>query len=153
MAQNGRMPPRFPLFAALLSLPVALAGCGERAPAPATRGPLDRVEQGNLAWGGVLPCADCDAIEVELRLTRQGARRGYRLVETFHAADGGGRFEETGRWRSERGLVRLEGDNGARRTYALLEDGRLQPRDAHGRGLAGADAGGDALVPLSGATR
>jgi hypothetical protein len=76
--------------------------------------------------------------------------RHYTLTEVYQAGDGGARFVENGRWRQERALLRLQGDAGGQRAYALLPDGRLQPRDRHGRALP--TGNGDFLVPVTATT-
>jgi copper homeostasis protein (lipoprotein) len=125
-----------------------LAGCDLGAPS-ATAPPLPQVERGDgrIAWQGILACADCEAIEVELVLQRSGDTRAYTLTETYLAADGGARFVEAGRWQRRGDLVRMQGDRGSVRAYALLPDGSLQPRDPRGRRFA--EREGDVLLPMA----
>lgn len=144
MPQNGAML-RQAVIAMLLGSACLLAGC-EREDAVARTAPLAGVQDGSLAWSGVLACADCDGIEVRLMLARRGSARSYRLVETYFEAGGGEQFADAGEWRAEGGVVRLQGENGGLRVYALLPDGRLQPRDAHGRPFAPREQ--DFLLPL-----
>ena len=116
----------------------ALGGCG------GTSSPADnaRIVQppagsdGRVEWRGWLPCADCDGIDTQLVLQRIGQVNDYRLTETYRAADQGARFVEQGHWQRQADLVRLQGDDGSRRMFALLADGRLQSRDGHGQPLA-----------------
>ncbi|MGI8561150.1 MAG: copper resistance protein NlpE N-terminal domain-containing protein [Luteimonas sp.] len=132
----------FPLGMPLLGL--LLAACGQGAvPADA---PLPRMEQGDgrVEWRGLLPCADCDGIQTLLVLERRGDVHRYDLVETFLADQEGARFAESGRWGQQGAMLTLEGEGGASRHYALLPDGRLQPRDAGGRPFR---RRGDDLVP------
>jgi hypothetical protein len=141
------------LPASILLLFIALAACD--APVPASRAPRLQAPAldaggGRIQWQGRLPCADCDAIDTQLLLQRNGAARNYTLTEVYQAGDGGARFVEKGQWRQERALLQLQDGAGSRRAYALLPDGRLQPRDWHGRPLSpGAD---DFLVPVTATT-
>jgi hypothetical protein len=121
-----------------------LAACDQsRPPADA---PLPRIEQGDgrVEWRGMLPCADCDGIETLLVLERRRDVHRYDLVETFLAESDGARFAESGQWQMEGARLSLQGEGGAIRHYALLPDGRLQPRDARGRAFR---LRGDFLVP------
>lgn len=131
---------------AMAAMLLALAACDRMAPAP----PLPQVERGDgeVAWEGRFACADCESIHVVLLLERAGDTRTYLLTETFLAVDGGGRFTEPGQWRREGDLVRLQGDAGSVRAFALRGDGSLEPRDPRGRRLHG--QGSEAiLVPVA----
>ncbi|MEJ7747301.1 MAG: hypothetical protein WKF61_11280, partial [Luteimonas sp.] len=66
---------------------------------------------------------------------------------TFLAADGGDRFVEQGLWRRDDALIRLQTANDGLRVFALLPDGRLEPRDRRGRRFAPRQ--GDALLPVA----
>lgn len=114
-----------------------------------TAPPLPQIERGNgrIAWQGALACADCEAIQTQLVLERTGDVRGYTLTETFFAADGGTRFVEAGRWQRAGDLIRMQGDTGSVRAYALLSDGSLQPRDPRGRRFPARH--GDVLLPMT----
>jgi hypothetical protein len=151
LRHNRAMPRLLPAFVLLPCL--ALAACDAPAPSsPATgaRAPALDAGDGRIEWRGSLPCADCDAIDTRLSLLRDGAARNYTLTEVYQAGEGGARFVEHGRWRQERALLRLQDGAGGHRAYALLPDGRLQPRDRHGRPLSpGAD---DFLVPVTATT-
>lgn len=132
-------------------LVVLLAGCGGSPPtvAPATpelRTLSDR--DGRVEWRAMLPCADCDGIESQLVLRRTGAASDYTLSETYVVGDQGARFLEHGRWQQRHDLLHLHGDGGSERVYALLPDGRLQQRDAHGQPLRLPRAA-DTLMPVS----
>lgn len=83
----------------------------------------------------MLPCADCDGIESQLVLRRAGNASDYTLSEMYLVGEQGARFVEHGQWQQQRELLRLRGDGGSVRVYALLADGRLQQRDAHGKPL------------------
>lgn len=123
------------------------AGCHRQAPVDAE--PASAVAvlagTGQIQWRGMGGCADCDGIDSNLTLRRSAAGRDYTLVETYYIRQRGIRFAEHGRWRQAADLVQLAGDGGSRRVYALLPDGRLQARGAHGAMLPA----GAALVPVS----
>ena len=123
-----------------------LAGCG-RGTAPVA--PLGQVlpVDGRIEWEGLLPCADCDGIQTQLSLLRNGDLRSYTLTETYLAEDGDTRFVDGGHWQRDGNLLRLRGDAGAIHVYALLADGRLQPRDAQGHAFTPRD--GDFLEPVA----
>ena len=121
----------------------ALAGC-HRAPAPT---PAATGDAWSIEWQGERACADCDAIATRLVLREAARDRRYELTETYSADGVDARFAERGRWGRHAALLRLQGDGGSRRWYALLPDGRLSPRDAHGAPVAGDDA---LLVPVAG---
>jgi hypothetical protein len=124
-----------------------LASCGRGAPPADAPLPLIERGDGRVEWRGMLPCADCDGIETLLVLERRGEARRFDLVETFLAEEGGARFVDTGQWQMEGVRLSLEGEGGAARHYALLPDGRLQPRDDRGRAFR---LRGDFLVPADG---
>jgi hypothetical protein len=121
-----------------------LAGCHGRPAAPAADAVI--APQARAEWRGRLPCADCDAIDAQLVLER-GSRDGYRLTENYRTGGTTTRFVEQGRWQRQDTLLRLRGEGGSLRVYALLPDGRLQPRGSHGATLTSADE--DVLVPVS----
>lgn len=124
----------------------SLLGC-DRAAAPdaPTTMPLPGGVQ--VAWQGVLACADCDGIRTRLVLARSGDQRRYTLTETYLAQDGDIRFVEEGGWTRERDLLRLQGAAGGIHVYALMSDGWLQPRD--GRGRAFSPRENDFLLPVT----
>lgn len=128
---NGGM--RAFIVPGLLLAASLLAGCG-RAPPSATL-PVVGAGDGRAAWAGVLACVDCDGVAVRLVLERDGARRRYLLQEIYLLAGGGVRFSGGGQWRMEAGLLRLRGDDGSLRTYAVDARGQLQARDSRGRAL------------------
>ncbi|HVR81569.1 MAG TPA: copper resistance protein NlpE N-terminal domain-containing protein [Luteimonas sp.] len=127
----------------LLLLALSLAGCGRGAAPAAPALPAD----GRIEWQGLLACADCDGIQTRLVLLRSGELRNYTLTETYLAEDNGARFVEGGHWQRDRDLLRLRGDTGDTRVFALLPDGRLQPRDRHGREFRPRE--GDFLAPVT----
>lgn len=92
-----------------------------------------RLDDGQIEWQGMLACADCDGIRTQLVLSRDGGSRHYTLTETYLADDGDARFVDAGDWQRERDLLRLRNAAGDIHVYAVLPDGRLQPRDARGR--------------------
>jgi uncharacterized lipoprotein NlpE involved in copper resistance len=116
-----------------IALPLCIAAGCRPAPAPL---PVIVHADGQVAWRGAMPCADCAGIAVHLVLEREGGERRYQLVETYLLADGrGARFVEHGQWRQQADLLQLHGSDDSHRTYALAADGRLQARDSHGRRL------------------
>ena len=133
--------------ALLLPTLFVLAACRQQAPAdPAGEGGA----AGELVFAGERACADCDAIATRLVLRQRAGRRDYTLEESFRAGRASARFAERGRWREHHGLLWLDATDGGRRTYALLPDGRLQPRDAGGATLPGRD---DTLLPTAASLR
>jgi hypothetical protein len=128
------------LFVLASSLLLAACGGDGERPLPPLAPPAAFDAERERVWHGRLPCADCAAIDVALRLGRDEAGEPwFELQEAFHAPDGGERYVETGRWRFEGGLLLLEAEDGGTRRYGLEPDGRLSPRDARGRRL---DRGG-----------
>lgn len=138
--------------AALLVFMLALAGCGRDAgldaPGGATEPPATTADDGepfDLAWQGVLPCADCAGIRTRLRLWRDAEGQAFELEETYLGAEGGNVFSTTGAWRLEPaadggGEVYRLGPGGGAQGYALLPDGSLQLVGADGRAPADAVA-------------
>lgn len=127
---------------------LALAGCNRPGPSAAASAVHRLAEaDGSIAWRGASACADCDGIDAQLMLRRTGRVSDYTLVETYRVADQGARFVEHGRWQRSDTLLRLHGDAGAMRIYALLDDGRLQSRDSHGRAMLAAED--EMLVPIT----
>ena len=102
---------------------------------------------GRIEWQGLLPCVDCDGIQTQLSLLRNGELRSYTLTETYLAEDGDTRFVDGGHWQRDGDLLRLRSDAGAVHVYAVLADGRLQPRDARGRAFSPRDD--DFLEPVT----
>jgi len=138
------------LRTSLIALAVLLAaGCndGDNGRGGASPAAAQLENDGRIEWQAVLACADCDGIETALVLNRAGDQRDYTLTETFIANDGGDRFVEQGLWQREEGFIRLQTANEGVRVFALLPDGRLEPRDRRGRRFARRQ--GDALVPVA----
>jgi hypothetical protein len=136
------------LSAALLA--TVLAGCTREgvpsdapADAPADDGLATLAEDFEGAWAGVLPCADCEGIDVVLELQREsGAAGRYRLVETYLGAVDAVGFEIAGEWREEDcGVGEVAGS-----CLVLLESGQRWFRHADGS-LQAVDAEGRALDP------
>ena len=130
-------------------LALALAACTQAPAPPPSSGsalPLPQLESdGAIEWQGVLPCADCDGIETRLLLERVGDSRPFTLTETFLAADGDVRFVESGQWRREGALIRLQGQ-AVPRVYVLLQDLHLAPGDSRGQPVGRDD--GQTLAPI-----
>ena len=131
--------PRRPAPVFLLLCASALAaGCAReegRGDAPG-----EATAAGELEWRGVMPCADCEAIDTRLVLERRGGVQQYALVEVYVALDGSMSFEETGEWRMEHAVLSLESEGGGLRRFGLVHGGALQPRDRRGHPLPGREA-------------
>ncbi len=148
MTARGALAKRSPVV--LLVVVAMLAGCrNESAAPPQVLAPIESAS-GRLDWAGMQPCADCEGIETHLALVNEDGRRSFVLTETY-LAERPVRFVESGQWQREQDLLLLAGKDGARIGYAVLEDGRLQPRDVRGRRLAGSDGDG-LLSPVVAAT-
>ena len=118
---------------AIAALVAALSACG-RAPAPAgrtdQRADAPEVE---LAWQGVLACADCDGIDTRVRLQQgNGVVAQYQLVEAYMDGEGAEYFQETGRWRRDGRLLRLQSSQGGERLFAIDGAGNLVVVDRRG---------------------
>lgn len=132
---------------ALLAVALALAGCQRQAPVPANPAVARALEtDGRIRWRARAACADCDGIDAQLTLRRAGRLHEFTLVETFYSGQRAIRFADGGRWQQSGGLLRLHGNGGSTRSYALLPDGRLLATGAHGAPLS-PDAA--ALVPVA----
>lgn len=132
----------------LLPVVLALAACQRQSPPPdATAVQLPSGAHDSLQWRGTRPCVDCRDIQVQLVLFR-GHGDTYALTETYRTPTRAARFVERGRWQREGARLQLRGDRGSLRRYALLADGRLQPRDLRG----GAWPAGDTLQPVADVT-
>lgn len=147
LSARHRFVPRVAIaIPALLAL--VLAGCGFGGSDAAPEGaapPEDRLaplpERFAGAWSGVLPCVDCDGIDVMLELEREDAAAGrYRLLETYLGADEAPGFELSGEWREAR--CRLGDDEGqcielveSGQRWFRHDDGALQAIDVDGRPL------------------
>lgn len=130
-----------------LSLAVA-AGCDGGAPSSPQPSPppLAADPSTTLQWRGLLACADCDGIDMQLRLEGAAAAR-YELVELFLVRDGEERFLERGHWAREGRFLRLRADDGAERVFAIEADGRLSVRDPDGAMPQGAPGLLEPLTP------
>ncbi len=136
--------------ALILGCTLVGAGCdAQRTAVPPILAPMEQAD-GRIEWSGMQPCADCEGIDTSLVLAREGGRQRFTFSETY-LAQRPARFVTSGAWRREGALLRLEADDGARLGYAVLADGRLQPRDARGRRLSTADGDG-LLQPVASAT-
>ena len=110
-----------------------LAACGARQPAASD---ARFSKDADIQWQGIVGCADCDGIQTRLLLQQGTTGREFHLTEIYLAHDQGARFEDHGQWRRQADLLQLQGASGSLRVYALLPDGRLQPRDGHGVALS-----------------
>src|SRR5688572_16554313 len=127
---------------------MASGGCGDRdAPSRGDRG-TPRLDPGvgeELAWQGMVACADCDGIDTRLRLRRgNGVVSQYELVEAFLVDEGAEYFHEEGRWRREGRVLHLQPSGGGERRYAIDPEGNLMVIDRRGQ-LAG---DGHVLAPV-----
>jgi hypothetical protein len=146
----NRAPQRAATALPALALALCLAGCERSAgPPPAAMAPVEQGD-GRVEWAGVQPCTDCDAIDTRLVLAREDGRRRFVLTEVY-LAEQPVQFVANGQWERSGALLQLEADDGSRLRYALLEDGRLQPRDLRGRRLPGSDGDG-MLMPVASAS-
>ena len=141
---------RFLMLLSAALLATVLAGCTREGEPSDT--PADAPAEGGLAalpepfegvWAGVLPCADCEGIEMALELQREsGAAGRYRLVETYLGAADAVGFEVAGEWREEAcRIAEMAGH-----CLVLLESGQRWFRHADGS-LQAVDADGRALDP------
>ena len=133
-------PARLWLLPALL---LALAGCRREEPPPppaaaATLAPLPETFRGE--WRGLLPCADCEAIEVELVLERTGTSARFVLLERYRGGPAPGEYRSEGGWRES--ACELQGETGL--CIELDGPGLRWFRHADGT-LAAIDAGGRPL--------
>ena len=160
MRRNAR--PLGPVLLLAALLVSALAGCRREAeavdesaddPAAKTMAPLPDSFDG--AWQGVLPCADCQGVEVELALRRSPAEPArFALSERYLDDSIEGEFptefSSEGEWREAAcTLGEIDGwcvelVDVAQRWFRH-EDGSLQAVDAEGRPL---DPDGTRLIRL-----
>ena len=127
----------------ILLLPLlAAAGCSGETSAPrngmAAPGTFDSPDA-ELSWQGMLACADCDGIDTRLRLERgNGVVSQYELVEAFLDGEEAEYFRESGRWRRDGRILRLQSTAGGERLYAIDGAGNLVVVDRAGQ-AAGPD--------------
>ena len=133
-------------------LALAVVGCGgppdESEPVGAGAPVAIAADDGesfDLAWQGVLPCADCAGIRTRLRLWRNDDGQAFELEETYLGADGDNVFRTSGNWRLEAvdgdGAPRYRlGNEGGALGFELQPDGSLQLVDAEGEVPANAVA-------------
>jgi hypothetical protein len=124
---------------------VMVAGCGRAPESPSHAGDRLDAPDAELAWQGVLACADCDGIDTRLRLQHgNGVVAQYQLVEAFRVGQGAEYFQESGRWRRDGRLLRLTPSQGGERLYVVDGAGNLVVVDHRGH-AAGA---GRVLSPV-----
>ena len=128
---------------------LALAACQPSSPgsppeptAGAATGAEAFSEGSERMWSGLLPCSDCQGVEMRLVLRLQNGKRRYEMVETYVGGGTPNRFETRGEWtetsREAQGqsLTTYTLDPGqAAQTFALQPDGALQLLDGQGRPL------------------
>jgi hypothetical protein len=129
-----------------LLLASAVACERQPTPSPPVLAPVEQ-DRGRVQFEGMQPCADCEGIRTALVLSREAGERGFVLRETYLAPQPV-EFVSRGQWRRQGTLLHLEGEDGARLVYAVLDGGRLQPRDGQGRRLASSDGDG-LLMPVA----
>ncbi len=135
--------PRPLLFAVCLLLAACQPG-SQGAPAPsagAAASGADAFSEGSeRRWSGLLPCSDCQGVEMELALRVQGGKRRYDMVETYIGGKEPNRFASRGEWTES---VSIEGtsviltlDPGpAEQTFSVQDDGSLQLLNGGGKPL------------------
>lgn len=139
----------FAKFSFIFALLFALAACGadrdaptageEAPPALSALAPPDE-ESFVRTWQGVLPCTDCDGIQMRLTLRRDDeGRQDFELEETYLGTEGGNVFTINGRWRQVRqradegpALVFRIDPDGFDHWFQLQADGSLELLDAQG---------------------
>lgn len=97
----------------LIRIPIALAalitalitGCGREAgdadPEAARPSPVAELpDEIDTRWRGVLPCVDCEGLEVDLQLRRDaGGPAQFILAERYLGGAAEGEFTTSGEWR------------------------------------------------------
>ena len=133
--------------AVLAAAALGLSGCTRDAPERTTiddadatpaLAPLPDAFDGR--WRGMLPCADCDGIEVDLRLVRDAAGARFTLVERYLDDAGAGEFAIEGAW----GEAPCPGAAEPRQCVLLHETGQRWLRDKDGS-LQALDADGQPI--------
>ena len=135
--------------ALFLSCCLVLSACqpgGQGAPAAPTSAAAPGAEAfsegSERMWSGLLPCSDCQGVEMRLVLRLQGGKRAYEMVETYLGGKTPNRFETHGQWTETPRLA--EGQVLANYTldpgqhaqaFALQPDGSLQLLDGRGQPL------------------
>ena len=136
---------RAPVLAVVFALAIALPGCGGESSDPATAAPPAATEP-TLAplpgdfrgeWRGLLPCSDCEGIEVELALDRGGEAR-FVLVERYLGSAEAGEYRSEGAWSEDACTVAGEPARclhlqGPGLRWARYPDGSLAAIDGDGR--------------------
>lgn len=101
----------------------SLLGCQNHDSVSATQKPETRVQQ----FKGIIPCADCEGIQVSL-LLQQGGR--YSLTEQYLGSDNV-QTQQQGRWSRTAEKLVLVSDRGEKRYFRPLDSG-LEMMDTHG---------------------
>lgn len=93
----------------------SLLGCQNHDSVPVAQKPETSVQQ----FKGVIPCADCEGIQVSLRL-QQGGR--YSLTEKYLGSDNV-QMQQQGRWSRTAEKLVLVSDRGEKRYFRPIESG------------------------------
>lgn len=109
----------------------SLLGCQNHDSVSASQKPETTVQQ----FKGVIPCADCEGIEVSL-LLQQGGR--YSLNEKYLGSDNV-QTRQQGRWSRTAEKLVLVSDQGEKRYFRPLESG-LEMMDTHGNPIETANS-------------
>ncbi|MCZ8319619.1 MAG: copper resistance protein NlpE N-terminal domain-containing protein [Lysobacteraceae bacterium] len=135
------------VLAALFVLAVILPGCSRESPGPVgVPSPAETAAEPTLAplpdgfrgeWRGLLPCSDCEGIEVELALDR-GDEGRFVLVERYLGSAEAGEYRSEGTWSEDACSVAGEPARclhlqGPDLRWARYPDGSLAAVDGEGR--------------------
>lgn len=131
------------LIACLLLAACRPGGDGAPAAGPGLAPTVEAFSEGSeRTWSGVLPCSDCQGVEVRLVLRLKGGKRSYEMLETYVGGREPNRFSSEGDWKETAG--RGEGQSlaiytinpgAAAQRFALQADGALLMLDDEGRPL------------------
>ncbi len=91
-------------------------------------------------WSGLLPCSDCQGVEMHLVLRLQNGKRRFEMVESYIGGKEPNRFTSRGEWiestTAADALPTYVLDVGqAEQVFALQPDGALQLLDGQGKAL------------------
>jgi copper homeostasis protein (lipoprotein) len=135
--------PRALLLLAFLVLAACQPNSPGAPPAPVAGTPFGAQafsEGSERTWSGLLPCSDCQGVEVRLVLRLQNGKRQFQMDESYIGGKEPNRFTSRGEWResaaSADALATYTLDPGpAAQEFALQPDGSLQMLDGGGKAL------------------